>query len=46
MRQGSQNFRLLWSATLAAALTACTAQPTPPPPAASPTKEASKASEK
>jgi aldose 1-epimerase len=44
MRQGSQNFRLLGSATLAAALTACTAQPTPPPPAASPTKEASKAS--
>ena len=43
MRLDSQNIRLLCSATLVA-LAACTAQPTPPPPAASPTKEASKAS--
>ena len=44
MRHGSRNARFLWSATLTAALAACTAQPTPPPPAASPAKQASTAS--
>jgi aldose 1-epimerase len=44
MRDASRNPRLLWSATALVALAACTAQPTPPPPAATPAREASKAS--
>ena len=44
MRDASRNPRLLWSATVLVALAACTAQPTPPPPAATPAQEASKAS--
>jgi len=44
MRDASRYHRLLWSATVLVALAACTAQPTPPPPAATPAQEASKAS--
>jgi aldose 1-epimerase len=44
MRNDPRTSAVLSCATLLVALAACTAQPTPPPPAASPTKEASKPS--